>query len=164
MTIQQFLALFPMVKETKKGWDVQCPAHDDQKPSLGVKAGDGGRIVLHCLAGCGNRDIMFALGLTLADLFPEHEVNGHAEPLRLPPVKTAPVKLAMAYELHAHDLRMKAQKILETAKGCEDCETWTNAEREQAMAVVNRAYINLERARFCEEYADHLREEAYVTA
>ena len=30
MTIDQFLALFPAMKPTRKGWDVCCPAHDDR--------------------------------------------------------------------------------------------------------------------------------------
>lgn len=164
MTIQQFLALFPSVKETKKGWDVNCPAHDDRHPSLGVMVGQEGRIVLNCLAHCENHDIVSALGITMADLFPDRELNGQARPLRLPPMKPSPIKLAFAFDLHAHDLRTKADRILSLATACEECETWTDGEREQAMAIVTRAYVNLERATFCEDYADHLREAVYVSA
>lgn len=162
MTINQFLALFPRVKETRKGWDVNCPAHDDQSPSLGVMEGDGGRIVLNCLAHCENKDIVAALGLTMSDLFPGKALNGHAEPLRLPPVKRTPRKLAFAFELHALDLRMQAEKILAASTNCADCDTWTNDERELAMKAVRRAYRYLERAQFCESYADHVREQAYA--
>lgn len=164
MTIQQFLALFPFVKETKKGWDVNCPAHDDRHPSLGVMVGQDERIVLNCLAHCENHDIVHALGITMADLFPDRPLTGHARPLRLPPVKTSPVQLAFAFDLHAHDLRANAERILSLATQCEDCDTWTDGERDQAMAIVHRAYVNLERAHFCESYADHLREAAYVSA
>lgn len=161
MTMHQFLALFPTVKETRKGWDVCCPAHDDQSPSLGVMEGDGGRIVLNCLAHCENTDIVAALGLTMSDLFPDAPLNGLAQPIRLPPVKRSPRKLAFAYDLHALDLRRQAEKILEASKKCDDCDTWTNDERELAMNAVNRAYQYLERAQFCESYADHVREQNY---
>lgn len=161
MTIHQFLALFPSPKQTRKGWDVCCPAHDDQRPSLGVMEGDGGRIVLYCLAHCSNTDIVAALGLTMADLFPDRELRGHAEPLRLPPVKPSPTKRAFAYELHAFDLREAARRILDAATHCEECDTWTDEDRELAMNAVARAYQYIERAQFCESYADHVRETDY---
>lgn len=161
MTITQFLALFPVVKETKKGWDVNCPAHDDQHPSLGIMEGDGGRIVLNCLAHCENKHIVAALGLTLSDLFPDRPLTGHAEPRRLPPVKRTPRTLAFAYELHAFDLRKHADKILAVSKDCTDCDTWTDEDRAIAMNAVTRAYVYLERAQFCESYADHVREQDY---
>ncbi len=161
MTIPQFLALFPTVKSTHKGWDVNCPAHDDKNPSLGVMEGDGGRIVLNCLAHCENKDIVTALGITMADLFPDRPLDGHARPLRLPPVKPAPRKLAFAFELHALDLKLQAEKILAASKDCEECDTWTDEDRDLAMKAVSRAYIYLERAHFCESYADHVREQDY---
>ena len=164
MTITQFLALFPTVKETKKGWDVCCPAHDDHHPSLGVMAGQDGRIVLNCLAHCETSTICERLGIGLADLFPDTALNGHAQPLRLPPVKTSPVKMAFAYDLHAVDLRAKARQMLDAYGQCAECDTWTDADRELAMKAVQRAYVNIERATFCEDYADHLREVAHVAA
>lgn len=161
MTIQQFLALFPVVKETRDGWKVCCPAHDDHDPSLGVKEGEAGRIVLHCWAHCENRDITAALGLTLADLFPDHAINGHARPLRLPPVKRSPIALAFAFDLHALDLKAQADKILEASGRCTECEGWTLSELDSAMKSVTRAYAFRERAQFCEDYADHLRSTEY---
>lgn len=161
MTIHQFLALFPSVKETKKGWDVNCPAHDDQHPSLGVMVGEEGRIVLNCLAHCETGTICDRLGLTMADLFPDRPLNGHAQPMRRPPVTGSKRKLAFVYELHALDLHLKAQRILDAAARCEDCDTWTDDDRDLAMKAVSRAYAYQERARFCEDYADHLKEQDY---
>lgn len=160
MTITQFLALFHPITDTKKGWDVCCPAHADTHPSLGVMEGDEGRIVLNCWAGCQPRDICAALGLSLADLFQDRPLTGHAKPLR-PTVKRSPRTRAFAFELHALDLRMAADKILEVAAQCADCETWTPDERELAMQAVARAYAYQERAHFCETYADHVRSQAY---
>jgi hypothetical protein len=38
----------------------KCPAHDDSRPSLSVKDGEVG-IVVHCHAGCEQRDVIAAL-------------------------------------------------------------------------------------------------------
>lgn len=48
-----------------------CPAHADDSPSLAVKILEDGRTLIHCHAGCGGSDIMNAVGLSLADLYPE---------------------------------------------------------------------------------------------
>ena len=48
----------------------QCPAHDDRTPSLSVSAGENGRALLHCFAGCELEQILAALGLDFPDLFP----------------------------------------------------------------------------------------------
>ncbi len=161
MTIHQFLALFPSAKETRKGWDVCCPAHDDQHPSLGVMEGDDGKIVLNCFAGCTPEDICESLGLRLSDLFADAPLNGHAEPRARSLKPLSPRKRAFAFDLHALDLRQHAEQILAVASRCDDCETWTNEDRELAMKAVGRAYTDLERASFCESYADHIREQDY---
>lgn len=46
----------------------QCPAHDDGRPSLSLRAIDG-QALAYCFAGCDTSDIVAALGLTMADLF-----------------------------------------------------------------------------------------------
>ena len=51
-------------------WMARCPAHEDRTPSLSIAAGDDGRVLLHCWAGCRTRDIVAALGLQWSDLFP----------------------------------------------------------------------------------------------
>jgi len=161
MTITQFLALFHPVKETKKGWDVLCPAHPDSHPSLGVMEGDGGRIVVNCFAGCTPKQVCQALGIGLSDLFVDRPLSGMPVPMLRPPVALSPRKRQFAFELHALDLRLAAEKILAASTACADCETWTNADRELAMKAVSRAYAYQERAQFCEDYADHLRGRTY---
>ena len=39
----------------------RCPTHDDIQPSLSVKDGDNGDVVLTCFAGCDWRDVKAAL-------------------------------------------------------------------------------------------------------
>jgi putative DNA primase/helicase len=51
-------------------WTAICPAHDDRSPSLSVAIGNDGRVLLKCHAGCTVEDIVLALNLTMADLFP----------------------------------------------------------------------------------------------
>jgi hypothetical protein len=70
MTVAEFLPLLERVRKTRSGWTAFCPAHDDRTPSLSVKEGDDGRILVHCFAGCPPARITAALGLRLVDLFP----------------------------------------------------------------------------------------------
>src|SRR5262249_18329155 len=51
-------------------WLVKGPAHDDRKPSLAMKEGQDGRVLLYCHAGCPESRILAALGLTEADRLP----------------------------------------------------------------------------------------------
>jgi hypothetical protein len=48
----------------------RCPAHDDQHPSLSVSTASDGKALVHCHAGCSETDIVAALKLKVADLFP----------------------------------------------------------------------------------------------
>src|SRR5215469_765127 len=38
-----------------------CPAHDDRKPSLAVRDGDDGRVLVHCHGPCEQDDVIDAL-------------------------------------------------------------------------------------------------------
>lgn len=57
----------------KNSYMAQCPCHEDKEPSLAVSEGDDGRVLLKCFAGCRTEDIVKALGLSMADLFPPKE-------------------------------------------------------------------------------------------
>jgi hypothetical protein len=48
----------------------QCPAHEDLSPSLSIREGHDGRVLVHCFGGCDTRDVLRALGLEFRDLFP----------------------------------------------------------------------------------------------
>lgn len=49
----------------------QCPAHEDDNPSLSVSERKDGGVLLKCHAGCGTPDVVSSLGLTMRDLFAE---------------------------------------------------------------------------------------------
>lgn len=66
------LARLERVKQTQAGqWIARCPAHTDKSPSLSIKQCDDGTILLHDFGGCSPSDILAAVGLELADLFPK---------------------------------------------------------------------------------------------
>ncbi len=50
--------------------EAQCPAHQDDEPSLGV-TGIEGQALIFCQAGCDTRDVVAAIQLTMADLYDE---------------------------------------------------------------------------------------------
>ena len=52
-----------------RSWMACCPAHEDRTPSLSISAGDDGRVLLNCFAGCGVEAILAALRLELSDLY-----------------------------------------------------------------------------------------------
>ena len=48
-----------------------CPAHVDTRPSLSLKETPVGVVLLHDFGGCPTPKIVHAIGLRLADLFPD---------------------------------------------------------------------------------------------
>jgi hypothetical protein len=43
------------------GWIARCPAHDDREPSLSIRDGDNGVVLVHCHAGCDQTLVIAAL-------------------------------------------------------------------------------------------------------
>jgi hypothetical protein len=69
MPVAEVLSRLKMVRRSRAGWIARCPAHQDRSPSLSIREGDGGRILLHCFAGCTVEAICVALRIKLSDLF-----------------------------------------------------------------------------------------------
>jgi hypothetical protein len=68
--VQAILSKLRKVKGAgHRKWSALCPAHADKKPSLSIGAGEDGKVLLHCHAGCDVKDIVAAIGMTEADLF-----------------------------------------------------------------------------------------------
>ncbi len=57
------------IRRSGSGWMARCPAHDDRQASLSITAGDDGRALVYCHAGCSIEAVTEAAGLTSADLF-----------------------------------------------------------------------------------------------
>lgn len=47
-------------RRSGSAWMAKCPAHEDSNPSLSIRE-DGEKILLHCHAGCAQRDVIAAL-------------------------------------------------------------------------------------------------------
>ena len=71
MTVEELLDRLGPAKRVGENWHTRCPAHDDQHPSLSIREGDDGRVLLHCHAGCETDAILAALNIPAADLFPQ---------------------------------------------------------------------------------------------
>ncbi len=67
--MEKVLSRLDAVKSHGRGHLARCPAHDDHNPSLSIREGDDGRVLVHCFAGCDARDVARAMGLTMGDLF-----------------------------------------------------------------------------------------------
>ena len=84
MTIETFISRLDGIKETGPGkYLSRCPAHDDRSPSLAIKDGDDGRVLIHCFAGCETEDVLSAVGMTFSDIMPERIGSEHSyKPMR----------------------------------------------------------------------------------
>jgi hypothetical protein len=81
--IENLLSKLDGVHQNGQGkWMAICPAHSDTKPSLAIRLTDDGKALLHCFAGCGVHDVVAALGLSLADLFPKTSSFDHSKKQR----------------------------------------------------------------------------------
>jgi hypothetical protein len=63
------LSRLERVRRSGGGWEARCPAHEDRSPSLSVRVGDDGRVLVYCHAGCRTEDVVAAIGLSRRDLF-----------------------------------------------------------------------------------------------
>jgi len=86
--IDDLLSRLDKVRKTGTGsgrWIACCPAHDDKSPSLSIRELEDGRVLLHCHCGCSPADVLAAVGLEFADLYPpDSRAIGHANPERRP--------------------------------------------------------------------------------
>ena len=68
--IQKVLDKLEGIKQNGKEYVARCPSHgNDSSPSLSIKEGEDGRVLLHCFAGCRFKEIVEALGLRPRDTF-----------------------------------------------------------------------------------------------
>ena len=58
-------------KNHRESYIAQCPAHDDNSPSLNIDVAESGNILIKCWSGCGAVDVVKSVGMNISDLFPE---------------------------------------------------------------------------------------------
>lgn len=104
MVISDFLARLKGVKRGGKGATARCPAHEDNNNSLSVSAGDDGRVLVKCFAGCSADDICGALGIEVRELFNDEKPAKKGRPAKVEkPITLA--ELAAAKKLPVDFLR-----------------------------------------------------------
>lgn len=82
VSAQPLLDRLERVRSHGKGWTARCPAHQDQGPSLSITE-TSDRVLVHCFAGCHASDVLAAVGLSFADLFPpRHWPDGKEQRLQ----------------------------------------------------------------------------------
>jgi len=60
-------------------WMAKCPVHGrDRSPSLSITDMGGGDTRIHCFAGCSQKDVLAAFGLTWKDLKGEKQLDREA--------------------------------------------------------------------------------------
>ena len=75
---RRVLEAFPDAQLSGKGHEAHCPCHSDRSPSLTISAGTKNvdAVVLKCGAGCDTRDVLAAVGLSMADLYSDKTRRG----------------------------------------------------------------------------------------
>lgn len=94
--IEVVLGRLDGVARSGKGYKARCPAHGDKTPTLSLKAGDDGRVLIHCFSGCQIEDIITAMGLSMSDLFSAS--NDARRGPRIPGVTIRELKNAAEFE------------------------------------------------------------------
>jgi len=69
MTAEAFADLVQAQRIGSGRWKARCPAHNDRSPSLSIRRGDDGRVLVLCRAGCALESILAVLKLAMRDLF-----------------------------------------------------------------------------------------------
>lgn len=83
--IENVLSKLEKVRRNGSGYQALCPGHEDENPSLSIDAGNDGRVLLYCHAGCTFESILNALGMNAKELMPENgqAVNGSPETMNI---------------------------------------------------------------------------------
>jgi hypothetical protein len=74
MSLETLLSRLERVKGRNGSYTACCPAHADKSPSLSIRE-EGGKIVLHCFAGCEVSAVIGAVGMDMTDLFPPKQID-----------------------------------------------------------------------------------------
>jgi hypothetical protein len=70
MTPEQVASAFNGKRTGMGKWIARCPAHEDKSPSLSIGDRDG-KTLIHCFGGCDVESVLGAVGLSVADCFPD---------------------------------------------------------------------------------------------
>lgn len=71
MALDDLLSRLANVRKAGNGWRADCPHGHRSRGSLSIAEGDNGAVLLRCWSGCDSISVLQAVGLNVADLFPE---------------------------------------------------------------------------------------------
>jgi len=125
MHISDFISRLEKVRQgSKQSYSALCPAHEDSQPSLSIREGSDGRILVTCFAGCTIDEICSALEIEVADLFPE-KLEHHSQP--------RPIRMALS-----DALRMLETEALIVALAAEDAANKGECDRDRLWVALAR--------------------------
>lgn len=85
MSAEALLSRLDKPKRTgPETWIARCPAHADKSPSLSVRDGGDGRVLVLCRAGCETSSVLAAVGLDFDALFPPNVLGERVPAVRKP--------------------------------------------------------------------------------
>ena len=97
MGAEKLLSRLERVKRTGPGkWIASCPTRKDKSPSLAIRELDDGTVLLHDFGGDDVQSVLAAVGLSLADLYPEK--SGHVAKSMRRPFNASDVLSLVAFE------------------------------------------------------------------
>lgn len=134
MSAENLLQQLDRVKKTGNyKWQARCPAHVDKGPSLAIRETDDGRTLIHCFAGCGAGEVLAAIGMEFADLYPK-TADYHLPKVRRP-WNATDVLSALSFEI------LTAWNF---AKAMSNGETISDTDRERLLLCATRILKGLE--------------------
>lgn len=96
--MQELLTRLRGVEPYQNGYRACCPAHEDSEPSMSVREGDDGRILVRCYKGCDFPAIAYSMGLTQSFFMPPSEVGVERDASGQPRKKRDRGKLVATYD------------------------------------------------------------------
>lgn len=85
MPLHDLLNTLHQVKKTGPSrYIALCPSHTDKRPSLTITEKDDGMVLIKCWAGCGAAEILSAVGLDYAALYPARTDDHRGRAIKRP--------------------------------------------------------------------------------
>ena len=157
VNIEDVLSRLDRVHRTPTGFVAFCPSHDGRRPKLAIREGERG-ILLKCWVGCDLTSICSAMGIRVADLFPESQRRSSRE------VVVPPKPFRLKWRGYSHkilwfseELFLRGERVLSTARGLSPS-TLTEGELATALNAIYQAHLDLDESSRMEDLAVNLRD------
>lgn len=114
-TVNALLDRLDGVQKCGRGWRARCPACGGHGRKVSITEVDD-RVLVKCFAGCATEDVLTAVGLTFADLFPPKAWPASPEERRTARKAAREANVAAAIEvlsLEAQVVKIGLRKFLD---------------------------------------------------